>query len=104
VIPRADEKPERVSAPAKAKLVVELPADAKLYIDDHLMKTTSARRTFSTPALEADKTYYYVLRAEIIRDGKTLSDTKRVIVRAGNEIRANFEEPQMQVVVKERVN
>jgi uncharacterized protein (TIGR03000 family) len=71
-------------------LIVELPADAKLYVDDHPMKTTSERRVFSTPSLEPGQTYYYILRAEVIRDGKTATDTKRVLVHAGDVIEASF--------------
>jgi uncharacterized protein (TIGR03000 family) len=90
--------PEKIDEPKKggeaslnkAKLIVELPADAKLYIDDHLMKTTSARRVFNTPSLEKGQTYYYELRAEVVRDGKPYQETKQVIVRAGEEVRASF--------------
>jgi len=75
-----------------AKLVVEVPADAKLYVDDQLMKTMSARRVFNTPTLDKGQTYYYILRAEMAIDGKTVSETKRVLVRAGEEVKANFAE------------
>src|SRR5438552_1124229 len=34
--------------------------------------------------------YYYILRAEVVRDGKTLSETRQVIVKAGEEVRASF--------------
>jgi uncharacterized protein (TIGR03000 family) len=74
----------------RAKLIVEVPADAKLYIDDQPMKTTSARRVFSTPGLEPGQAYYYMVRVEVVRDGKVQSDTRRVIVRAGEEARADF--------------
>jgi uncharacterized protein (TIGR03000 family) len=78
------------SAAASAQLIVELPADAKLYIDDSPMKTTAAKRTFNTPPLQPGHAYYYMLRAEVERDGQTLSQTARVIVRAGEVSRANF--------------
>ena len=77
-------------APTKAKLIVEVPADAKLYIDDQLMKTGSNLRVFSTPNLEAGQAYYYVVRAEVTRDGKKVEQTKRVIVRPGEEAKASF--------------
>ncbi len=63
-------------APDRAKLVVELPADAKLFIDNQPMKTTSEKRSFNTPTLEKGQTYYYDLRAEVMRDGKPLTETK----------------------------
>jgi uncharacterized protein (TIGR03000 family) len=77
-------------APTKAKLFVEVPADAKLYIDDQLMKTGSAHRVFSTPELETGQAYYYVVRAEVTRDGKKVEQTKRVIVRPGEQAKASF--------------
>src|SRR5206468_11548126 len=35
----------------RARLVVEVPADAKLFIEDQPMKSTTARRVFNTPTL-----------------------------------------------------
>jgi uncharacterized protein (TIGR03000 family) len=83
----------------KAKLLIEVPEDAKLYIDDQLMKTTSAKRNFSTPALEPGQTYYYIVRAEVVRDGKSIEKTQRVIVRAGDQVRANFDDLAPPVAV-----
>jgi uncharacterized protein (TIGR03000 family) len=83
-------KDGEVSAPAK--LIVELPADAKLFIDDQAMKTTSEKRSFNTPVLQAGQAYFYDLKAEVVRDGKTYTETRRVIVRAGETARAAFPE------------
>jgi uncharacterized protein (TIGR03000 family) len=88
-IPTAPEKKSSSLEPS-ARLLVELPADAKLYVDDHLMQTTSERREFRTPALLRGQTYYYVLKAEIVRDGDVVTETKRVLVRAGETVSANF--------------
>jgi uncharacterized protein (TIGR03000 family) len=60
------------------------------------MKTESNRRTFRTPQLEKGQAFYYMLRVEVVRDGKTQSETKRVIVRAGEEVRASF--PELEAV------
>ncbi len=74
----------------RARLVVELPADARLFIDDLAMKTQSGRRVFNTPPLARGQSYYYVLRAEVVRDGQTRTETQRVILRPGEEARASF--------------
>jgi uncharacterized protein (TIGR03000 family) len=74
----------------RARLIVELPAGAKLYIDDNPIPVTAGRRAFQTPALDRTQTYYYEVRAEVMRDGKPVRETKRVIVRAGEVVRANF--------------
>jgi uncharacterized protein (TIGR03000 family) len=96
--------PEKKSAlETPARLVVELPADAKLFVDDQLMKTSSARRIFNTPALQVGQTYYYILRAEVEIDGKPVAETKRVLVRAGEEVKANFAELAAAARKKETV-
>jgi uncharacterized protein (TIGR03000 family) len=92
-----DPKDGKGSTSAKAKVIVEVPSGAKLYIDDQPSKNTSERRVFSTPALEAGQSYYYVLRAEITKEGKTYSDTRRVVVRAGTEVTASFVEADFKV-------
>ncbi|HEY1860747.1 MAG TPA: TIGR03000 domain-containing protein [Gemmataceae bacterium] len=97
------EKTDKETArPSKAKLVVELPADSKLYIDDQLMKSSTSVRSFSTPELELGQAYYYILRVEVARDGKTYQETKSVVIRAGEQIRASFTdlEPVATVAVK----
>jgi uncharacterized protein (TIGR03000 family) len=86
----APKKEEKSASINQARLIVELPADAKLYVDDLLMKTTSERRVFNSPRLELGQTYYYMLRAEVVRDGQTVSDTKRVLLRAGEVVQASF--------------
>jgi len=91
-------QPAVVPVSTKAKLIVEVPADARLYIDGQMMKSTAARRVFSTPALDQKQSYYYDLKAEVVRDGRTFSDTKRVIVKAGQEIRTTFPKLEHPVV------
>jgi uncharacterized protein (TIGR03000 family) len=98
--PKADGKES--SLPSKAKLIVEIPRDAKLYIDDQLMKTASAKRTFNTPALQQGQQYYYILRAEVVLDGKTYTETQRVLVRAGEQTRATFPELESQLALAKR--
>jgi uncharacterized protein (TIGR03000 family) len=88
-------KEGETAAPRTAKLVVELPDDAKLFIDDQLMKTPSGKRTFNTPTLDRGQAYYYMVRAEVVRDGKTYSETKRVIIRVGDTAQALFPETQL---------
>jgi uncharacterized protein (TIGR03000 family) len=69
-----------------------MPAEAKLFVDEQLMKTTSDKRVFRTPELQPGQTYYYILRAEVVRDGTTLTQTKRILVRAGENVQASLTE------------
>src|SRR5579875_3592889 len=82
----------------KAKLVVELPANAKLFIDDRPMKNVSGTRSFNTPELEPGQAYYYMVRVETVRDGKPVSETRRIIVRAGQVARADFRDMESDTV------
>ncbi len=88
--------------PSRAKLVVELPADAKLYIDDLPMKTTSGVRSFNTPTLEPGQTYYYMVRAEVVRDGKPVTESRRILVRAGQTAKASFKDMEAETVTTVR--
>ncbi len=88
--PVAPPKTKESSAAKGAKLIVDLPADAKLFIDDRPIKTTSQHPIFATPNLENGKTYYYEVRVEVVRDGQVATDTKRVIFHAGDEVRESF--------------
>jgi uncharacterized protein (TIGR03000 family) len=74
-----------------ATLVVNLPADAKLTVDDHPTTSTSARRVFTTPALRQGDEYYYNLKAQVERDGKTVTLGKQAIVRAGQQTEVSFD-------------
>jgi uncharacterized protein (TIGR03000 family) len=78
-----------------AQLVVELPADAKLFIDGHDTKASTSRRVFNTPKLETGETYYYEVKAQLVRDGKTYSETKRVTIKANETSKASFTESEL---------
>jgi uncharacterized protein (TIGR03000 family) len=91
--PAKEEKKEGAAAAAPATLVVSLPADAKLTIDESATQATAAVRTFVTPTLEAGKDFSYSLKAEVVRNGQTLTATQNVTVRAGQVSRITLEIP-----------
>jgi uncharacterized protein (TIGR03000 family) len=100
--PPKKEGGKEAMAPGKAKVIIDVPEDAKLYIDDQLMKAVAGKRSFNTPALERGQTYYYIVRAEVVVDGKTYTESKRVLVRAGEEALANFPELESQLALAKR--
>ena len=71
------------AGPAPASLVVRLPADARLTIDGGPTRSTGATRWYASPPLEPGQTFHYDLKAEVTRNGKRLTETRRVAVRAG---------------------
>src|SRR5262249_61144969 len=90
-----DEQEEVSEAPepAPATLVVTLPEDARLLIDDHLTTSTSGSRVFVTPPLAPGREFHYNLAAEVVRDGVTQRITRRVAVRAGPETQVDLAVP-----------
>jgi uncharacterized protein (TIGR03000 family) len=82
------------AAPAAAEaasLVVTLPADARLSVDDYKTNSTSGERVFSTPALKVGQDYHYTLSMEVDRGGKVQTVTREVTVRAGETTRVNLD-------------
>jgi uncharacterized protein (TIGR03000 family) len=86
-------KDDESSIAAPATVVVNLPADAKLSVDDYLTTSTSATRVFVSPALAPGQDFTYTLKGEIVRDGKTIVATKQISVRAGVRTNVNLEFP-----------
>jgi uncharacterized protein (TIGR03000 family) len=74
--------------PAPAHITVNLPADAKIFIEGAEIPSPSPlasdRRLFVTPDLKPGAVYRYTVSAEIVRDGKTLNVTEKVAVQAGS--------------------
>jgi uncharacterized protein (TIGR03000 family) len=106
-MPPADPKPDdpkkkktSIEEKSRARLVIEVPADAKLYIDDQMMKTSSDKRVFNTPVLEAGSTYYYILRVEVAREGTTHTETRRILIKAGEEVKQSFTESSIAASAK----
>jgi uncharacterized protein (TIGR03000 family) len=73
---------------------VTLPADAKLTIDGSPTVSTSESRVFQSPSLPPGQTFYYELKATVVRGGKTETVTKKVAVRAGEDARVKIEVPE----------
>ncbi len=78
---------------AQATLMVDLPADATLTIDDEATASISANRVFVTPPLETGREFHYTLKAKVVRDGRTQTTTQRVAVRAGEVSRVELTLP-----------
>jgi uncharacterized protein (TIGR03000 family) len=75
-----------------AQITVQLPADARLNVHGIDCPLTSDSRTFETPALTPGQTYYYNLKAEVVRDGRVIAQTRRVGFRSGERVLVSFED------------
>jgi len=88
--PAEDIKTAATSQPAPAQVTINLPADAKLFVDDVVCPLTSDTRSFSTPKLRQGQKYFYDVRAEVVRGGATVSETQRVVIEAGKQVSVTF--------------
>lgn len=95
--PKKEGGKEEANANRSATLIVSLPAEAKLAIDGNATTSTTATRVFTTPDLDAGVDFAYTLTAELKRDGQTLTASKQVTVRAGQETRVTLEFPAASV-------
>jgi len=89
-MPKEEDKKKTGMAPAPATLIVSLPADAKLIIDDTTTTSTSTERVFVSPTLTPGTDYNYTLKAEVVRNGKAVKVEEKVVVRAGQETRVTL--------------
>jgi uncharacterized protein (TIGR03000 family) len=83
-------KRDPVSTSGRAQLVFTLPADARLFVDGKPVAAGQGNGAFQTPNLQPGQEYYYEVRAELTRDGKPVSETRRVVVKAGAVVRTDF--------------
>jgi uncharacterized protein (TIGR03000 family) len=77
-------------AGAPATVVVKAPAGVSLTVNDQPTTLRKTEETFNTPNLQPGLTYSYVFKAEAVREGKPVSVTRRVSVRAGEESRVDL--------------
>jgi uncharacterized protein (TIGR03000 family) len=86
-----DKKPEELKTPdiggraAPAKIIVSLPADATLTIDEYTSPARSDMHIVMSSPLGVDQTRTYVLKAKAFRDGKMQTVEEQVTVRGGEE-------------------
>ena len=78
---------------APARVTIKAPADARVTVDD--VDVPPSSRSFETAPLENGRTYYYIVKAEMVRNGKGVSESKRVTLEAGKEASVEFKEPSV---------
>jgi uncharacterized protein (TIGR03000 family) len=66
------------------QLTIVVPADAKVFINGHQTRSVGTHREYVSYGLETGLTYRYEVRAEVVRDGKTVEDSREVFLTAGS--------------------
>ena len=69
-----------------AYLNVNVPEDAKVYLQDKLMTIGGTDRRFVTPQMQAGVEHLYTVKVEVVRNGQTVSKTAQAAVAAGQEV------------------
>src|SRR5262249_6429618 len=73
-----------------ARLIIEVPANAKVLIDGRPTQSTSEVRLYSTPKLNEGETYFYDVAVEVPGEKPA---TRRVYVHANEVVRETFKHP-----------
>jgi uncharacterized protein (TIGR03000 family) len=85
---------EGITSANQATIVVTLPADARLFAEGQLIDLPGTVRTFRTPVLpEIGRTYEYLLRMEVQRNGQTVRKEQTIKLEAGKVTRVDIPEP-----------
>jgi uncharacterized protein (TIGR03000 family) len=87
---KEEEKKKSMSLGNAAEVVVKAPAGVQLSVEDRDLPRTVGEQAFRTPELEPGYAYTYTFKARVVREGKTVSYTKQVRVRAGESATADF--------------
>ncbi len=81
-----------------ATIVVQVPADAKVYFDGQATTQTGSERSFATPPLRRGAILYYELKAEFAPGGQVVSRTLRIAVRGGETTRVELTPASTRVI------
>ncbi len=80
---------------------VEVPADARIFVNDNLTKTPGTYRRFVSRGLDEERVYTYNVRAEFERDGEQVEETKSLQLTSGGVARLSFAADQRATVATE---
>jgi uncharacterized protein (TIGR03000 family) len=90
VAPKPPAPGSTYAQPDAGYLLVSVPTDAKVFVNGHATTSTGAERQYVSRGLEDGQRYSYEVRAEITRDGKTVTETKVAQLTAGGMANVSF--------------
>ncbi len=74
------------------------PNQAKVYVNGTATKSTGTKRTFASVNLKPGLKYQYVIDAVVEKDGKTYSESKTIVVSAGDVKTVAFAFPELNII------
>jgi uncharacterized protein (TIGR03000 family) len=84
----ADPLPAPASAPAQ--ILVNVPINARIYFNGSNVPSAGTVRPFTTPPLPLGNQYSYDVQASWEENGRTVTQTQRVLVAGGSTVRVTF--------------
>jgi len=83
---------------SSATITLNVPADAKVFINDYETSSTGAARQFVSHNLMAGYDYEYKIRVEIIRQGQILEANRNVVLQSGQtfNVALRHDEPSFE--------
>ena len=76
---------------ADGMLAVNVPEDAKIYVNGNATSSTGSERQYVSRELQRGFNYTYEVKAEVVRDGQTIEQVKTVNLRAGQTAELAFD-------------
>jgi uncharacterized protein (TIGR03000 family) len=75
-----------------------VPDDAKIFVNGTATSSTGAARQYVSRGLQNGFNYTYEVKAEVVRDGKTVEQVKTINLRAGQTAELAFDFPAADAV------
>ncbi len=94
--PETDRQPKRPPPaarkphPQSAHITVTVPRRARLWFNEKKTVSRGRHRHYNTPLLEPGRQYTYVVRARWLKNGRQISQSRKVLVSAGERIQLTF--------------
>jgi uncharacterized protein (TIGR03000 family) len=80
------------AAPAKTKLTLHVPAEAKVTLAGIATKQAGDVREFSTDKLASGQAWQnYMIHVEVVRDGKTVAQDRQITLTGGAQQELSFD-------------
>jgi uncharacterized protein (TIGR03000 family) len=74
----------------RAHLILSVPADAVVYLNNQRMSLEGASRTYFVPGLQAGKQYRYPVKVEVVRAGRMFRANTEPMIISGREFNLQF--------------
>ncbi len=75
---------------------MQVPAGATFSVNNMDIPLRTATPVFITPPLEPGRDYFYDVKITAVEDGKTVTRTKRVTIRAGEVVQLNYADMEVR--------